>query len=94
MNPPRAGLGPGIDVRGPGRRRGGYLAGPGSIVDGTTYVITRDAAIAPLPAWLAALLDPAVDPAIGNQVAPAIGSQVPRLRQGWPVADREVSSER
>jgi hypothetical protein len=53
----RAGLGPGIDVRGPGRRRGGYLVGPGSIVDGTVYAIEHDAAIGELPAWLAALLE-------------------------------------
>ena len=53
----RAGLGPGIDTRGPGRRRGGYLVGPGSVVDGTPYVITRDAPILELPAWLADLLE-------------------------------------
>jgi hypothetical protein len=52
----RAGLGAGVDVRGPGRRSGGYLIGPGSIVGGSRYVIVRDVAIAPLPAWLAALL--------------------------------------
>jgi hypothetical protein len=49
---PDAGLGPGIDVRGPGRRGGGYLIGPGSVVGGTAYVITRDAPIRPLPGWL------------------------------------------
>jgi hypothetical protein len=38
----RTALGPGIDVRGPGWRSGGYLIGPGSSVDGTPYVITRD----------------------------------------------------
>ncbi|RZD62912.1 hypothetical protein C0Q58_14305 [Streptomyces albidoflavus] len=27
-------LGPGIDLRGPGRRRGGYLIGPDAIVAG------------------------------------------------------------
>lgn len=53
----RAGLGPGVDVRGPGRRRGGYLVGPGSIVDGTAYVIARDVAIGELPGWLAVLLE-------------------------------------
>ncbi|MET8703608.1 bifunctional DNA primase/polymerase [Kitasatospora sp. NPDC004723] len=45
-------LGPGIDVRGPGARSGGYLIGPGSTVDGTAYTITRDRPIRPLPAWL------------------------------------------
>ncbi|MER6201718.1 bifunctional DNA primase/polymerase [Streptomyces sp. NPDC001586] len=46
-------LGPGIDVRGPGRRSGGYLVGPGSVVDGRPYVIAPDVPVAPLPCWLA-----------------------------------------
>jgi hypothetical protein len=45
-------LGPGIDIRGPGRRTGGYLIGPGSVVDGRRYRITRDVPIAALPGWL------------------------------------------
>ncbi|WP_236567332.1 bifunctional DNA primase/polymerase [Nocardia sp. CY41] len=49
-------LGPGIDIRGPGRILGGYLAGPGSIVDGREYVIEVDAPIEWLPGWLAALI--------------------------------------
>lgn len=48
----RTALGPGIDVRGPGRRSGGYLIGPGSAVDGTRYVITRDVPILQLPDWI------------------------------------------
>ena len=47
---------PGIDIRGPGFRTGGYLAGPGSVVDGQPYVIERDTGIRDLPAWLADLL--------------------------------------
>jgi hypothetical protein len=47
---------PGIDIRPPGYRTGGYLAGPGSVVDGAEYVIDRDVAAAPLPRWLASLL--------------------------------------
>jgi hypothetical protein len=47
---------PGIDVRGPGYRTGGYLAGPGSVVGGAAYVIEHDVPAAPLPRWLAALL--------------------------------------
>lgn len=43
---------PGIDVRAPGQRLGGYLVGPGSFVDDLPYVITRDLPIAPLPDWL------------------------------------------
>ncbi|MEU9234504.1 bifunctional DNA primase/polymerase [Streptomyces subrutilus] len=45
----RTALGPGIDVRGPGHRSGGYLVGPGSIVDGLPYTIVRDVPVAPLP---------------------------------------------
>jgi hypothetical protein len=54
--PSRAGRWPGVDVRGPGRRRGGYLIGPGSVVDGRAYLIEDPAPIAALPGWLAAAL--------------------------------------
>ena len=47
---------PGIDIRGPGYRLGGYLAGPGSVVDGQPYIIERNAPIRDLPGWLAAIL--------------------------------------
>jgi len=47
---------PGIDIRAPGRRLGGYLAGPGSVIAGRSYAIARDLPIAPLPAWLTAHL--------------------------------------
>jgi hypothetical protein len=49
----RTALGPGIDVRGPGRRSGGYLIGPGSVVNGRPYTIARDAPVLPLPRWIA-----------------------------------------
>lgn len=52
----RSGLGAGIDTRGPGRRSGGYLVGPGSVVGGQRYTITRACPIATLPPWLAHLL--------------------------------------
>jgi hypothetical protein len=39
-----------------GYRSGGYLADPGSVVDGAEYVIDRDVPAAPLPRWLAGLL--------------------------------------
>jgi hypothetical protein len=53
----RSALGPGIDVRAPGRGgRGGYLVGPDSIVCGRRYEIVEDVPIAPLPLWLASLL--------------------------------------
>lgn len=52
-------LGPGIDTRGPGdgRTDGGYVVGPGSVVDGRAYVVVADLPIAPLPGWIAGLLD-------------------------------------
>lgn len=49
----RTALGPGIDVRGPGRRSGGYLVGPGSTVGGLPYSVVHDVAVAPLPGWIA-----------------------------------------
>ena len=47
---------PGVDVRGPGRRSGGYLAGPGSVTAAGQYRIARELPVAPLPAWLTELL--------------------------------------
>jgi Bifunctional DNA primase/polymerase, N-terminal len=41
----RSPLGPGIDVRGPGRRSGGYLVGPGSTIAGRPYTVVRDTTI-------------------------------------------------
>lgn len=49
----RSPLGPGIDVRGPGLRSGGYLIGPGSVVGGIAYTIVRDEPVRPLPCWIA-----------------------------------------
>ncbi|WP_080637027.1 bifunctional DNA primase/polymerase [Salinispora vitiensis] len=54
--PSSIGRWPGIDVRAPGRRLGGYLVGPGSVVDGRPYTISRNRPIAALPPWLAAKL--------------------------------------
>jgi hypothetical protein len=51
---------PGIDIRAPGYRTGGYLAGPGSVVGGAAYVIEHDvpgrSLPRSLPRWLAGLL--------------------------------------
>ena len=41
-------LGSGIDTR----SLGGYVLGPGSVIDGKTYEITHQARIAPAPDWL------------------------------------------
>jgi hypothetical protein len=50
--PSSIGRWPGVDVRAPGRRLGGYLVGPGSVVDGRPYTLTRDMPIAALPRWI------------------------------------------
>ncbi|MFI1189342.1 bifunctional DNA primase/polymerase [Streptomyces californicus] len=52
----RSPLGPGIDVRGPGRRCSGYLAGPGSVLGGLPYLIACDLPVAPLPNWITTAL--------------------------------------
>lgn len=41
-------LGPLIDTR----AEGGYVVGPGSVVDGRRYRVTADLPVAPLPGWL------------------------------------------
>ncbi|MDF4250452.1 bifunctional DNA primase/polymerase [Streptomyces sp. WMMB303] len=41
------------------RAGGGYVVGAASGVDGRSYTVLHDAPVAPLPAWLAALLAPA-----------------------------------
>jgi Bifunctional DNA primase/polymerase, N-terminal len=51
-------LGPGIDVRAPGRMSGGYVLGPGSTVDGHSYAVARNLPIAATPDWLVRLLCP------------------------------------
>ena len=45
-------LGNGIDIR----SLGGYVLGPGSVIDGRTYEITNKSHIAPAPEWLVARL--------------------------------------
>lgn len=73
-------LGPGIDVRAPGRTSGGYVVGPGSVVDGRPYDIDADLPIAALPDWLLPLL-----------LCPPSGS---RLRLGAKTGDLHVSVDR
>jgi hypothetical protein len=47
---------PGVDIRGPGLRLGGYVAGPGSVVGGRAYTLAEASPAAGLPRWLAAAL--------------------------------------
>lgn len=51
-----SGLGPGVDTRGPGRRIGGYLIGPGSRVSSGDYRVETDTPVAALPEWVKAHL--------------------------------------
>lgn len=52
-----SGLGPKIDTRGPGLRLGGYVVGPGSVVDGIAYAaVDPGAPIAVLPGWLTGII--------------------------------------
>jgi hypothetical protein len=81
-------LGPLIDTR----ASGGYVVGAGSIVGGRVYRTVTDTDPAPLPAWLAALLEPATAPPPpaapvrldtgrhGGYVAAAIRAEVARVR--------------
>lgn len=44
-------LAPKVDIR----SKGGYVVAPGSVVDGTRYIVLHDRPIAPAPDWLIAL---------------------------------------
>ena len=75
-------LGPMIDVRGGGEGNGGYVLGPGNVLNGTRYEIADDQDPQPLPAWIADLLDPprcrgAAEP---GPSAPLAGSVHARMR--------------
>ena len=50
--------GPLIDVRGGGEGNGGYVLGPGTVLNGRAYEIADDQDPQPLPGWIADLLDP------------------------------------
>jgi hypothetical protein len=74
-------LGPLIDIRGGGQGDGGYVLGPGSVLNGRPYKIANDSDPAPLPEWIADLLDPP-QRATEARTAPA------RLERGDRVATR------
>ncbi|MFI9104952.1 bifunctional DNA primase/polymerase [Streptomyces fildesensis] len=50
------------------RAGGGYVVGPGSTVNGRSYVVACDSGAAPLPEWLTELLRPAALPPQGPVV--------------------------
>lgn len=51
-------LGPGIDTRGAGDKKGGLIYGPGSVRFDGEYTVENAAPVADLPKWLADLLAP------------------------------------
>lgn len=76
-------LGPLVDIRGGGNGNGGYVLGPGSVLGGRTYEITSDAPPAPLPGWIADLLDPPRhEPAVGLPAAGRPGDRVASRLEG------------
>jgi hypothetical protein len=68
-------IGPGIDVRG----RGGYVVGPGSVIDGRPYAVIASLPVLPLPGWLADLADPAPEPVLRIWPSAVSGRVRPRL---------------
>lgn len=67
-------LGPGVDIR----SRGGYVVGPGSVIDGKPYAVTRDIPIAEAPPWLVERCGKAAErTAAPGEVARVVGTQEP-----------------
>jgi hypothetical protein len=58
-------LGSGLDIR----SRGGYVLGPGSVIDGKEYVVSHAASVAPAPDWLVQRLGTAKERAEGDAKA-------------------------
>lgn len=72
-------LGPGVDVRAPGRSTGGFVVGPGSIVGSATYAVVVDAPLLSLPAWITELI---AEPSQVSEAPGMLVSTTARLRQG------------
>lgn len=71
-------IGPGVDTR----CEGGYVLAPGSKhVSGGEYSVAADEPIADAPAWLLALLAPAVAPEAAPAVRPSFGPATPDVLQ-------------
>lgn len=76
-------LGPLIDIRGGGTSDGGYVLGPGSILNGCEYEVIDDQDPAPLPEWIADLLDPPCrEPGAAACPAPRPGDRVAARFEG------------
>lgn len=73
-------LGPLIDIRGGGDSNGGYVVGPGSVIDGRRYEVIDGRDPEPLPGWIADLLDPPRPGAAAPRGAQAPPELYPRLR--------------
>ena len=73
-----------IDVRGGGDGNGGYVVGPGVVLNGKRYEIADDQDPQPLPGWIADLLDPprrrGAEEGPGSSSAPLAGSVHARMR--------------
>ncbi|WP_257004439.1 bifunctional DNA primase/polymerase [Streptomyces sp. SA15] len=68
-------LGPHIDTR----AWGGYVVAPGSTTPDGTYEVTDDAPVAPLPAWLAALLTEPPKPTVVDLAPLRDGTRAARV---------------
>ncbi len=71
-------LGPLIDVRGGGDGNGGYVLGPGSVLNGRAYEVIDDQEPEPLPGWIADLLDPPRPEPVTDIRQAAHGAERPR----------------
>lgn len=80
--------GPLIDVRGGGESNGGYVLGPGSVLNGRAYTVVDGQDPVPLPGWIADLLDPR-EP-VTRPVAPVV--TMPRS-PGGRYADKALLGE-
>jgi hypothetical protein len=84
----RAGVLPGVDVRG----AGGYVVGPGSVIDGRAYAVAIDAPIAVAPDWLVELVGTAPEKVAGVS-AVAITPEHPQWEYRRDLAARFLEGE-
>ncbi|MEV4415436.1 bifunctional DNA primase/polymerase [Catellatospora sp. NPDC049609] len=76
----------GVDVRAPGRTLGGYVVGPGSVVEGRPYTVAADLPVRALPGWIARRLRHQV-PGLHRPTGPKTG----HVRITRPSSDQERS---